>query len=72
MLEDLFGFLDLQEQENQQLPNSLEEIMDRYIYYEGDCWSNYVNPFLDLYVDNPTMFQTHQTPLKVKSKIEHF
>jgi len=35
-----------------------------YIYYEGDCWSNYVNPFLDLYVDNPTMFQNHQTPLK--------
>ena len=34
MLEDLFGFLDLQEQENQQLPNSLEEIMDIFIMKE--------------------------------------
>ena len=34
MLEDLFGFLDLQEQENQQLLNSLEEIMDIFIMKE--------------------------------------
>ena len=34
MLEDLFGFLDLQEQEKQQLLNSLEEIMDIFIMKE--------------------------------------
>ena len=38
-----------------------------YIYYEGDCYNGIANPFVDLNVDNPTMAQHEQTPLKVFS-----
>ena len=36
-----------------------------YVYYEGDCYNSISNPFVDLNVDNPSMAQTDQTPLKV-------
>ena len=36
-----------------------------YVYYEGDCYNSIANPFIDLNVDNPTMVQSEQTPLKV-------
>ena len=36
-----------------------------YVYYEGDCYNSIANPFVDLNVDNPTMAQGDQTPLKV-------
>ena len=38
-----------------------------YIFYEGDCYNGIANPFVDLNVDNPTMAQHEQTPLKVFS-----
>ena len=43
-----------------------------YIFYEGDCYNCIANPFVDLNVDNPTMAQHEQTPLKVFSlKLQH-
>ena len=36
-----------------------------HVYYEGDCYNSIMNPFVDLNVDNPTMAQSEQTPLKV-------
>ena len=38
-----------------------------YIFYEGDCYNDIANPFVDLNVDNPTLAQSEQTPLKVFS-----
>ena len=36
-----------------------------YVYYEGDCYNSMTNPFLDLNVDNPSVAQSDQPPLKV-------
>ena len=36
-----------------------------YVYYEGDCYNSMSNPFIDLNVDNPSLAQSDQTPLKV-------
>ena len=36
-----------------------------YVYYEGDCYNSMTNPFIDLNVDNPSLAQSDQIPLKV-------
>ena len=36
-----------------------------FIYYAVDCFEIFVNPFMDLHVQNPTFAQTLQNPLKV-------
>ena len=35
-----------------------------YIYYSFDCFNSFVNPFIDLNVENPTFATDLQTPLK--------
>ena len=40
-----------------------------YVYYEGDCLSMFVNPFVDVLVDNPSTAQVTQKPLKVHIEI---
>merc|ERR1719187_2711429 len=35
-----------------------------YVYYEADCLSIFVNPFIDIFVDEPSMAQMNQKPLK--------
>ena len=42
-----------------------------YIFYSVDCFMRYVNPFIDLNVENPSMAQSLQNPLKVHKKIKH-
>ena len=36
-----------------------------YVYYDADCFGLCVNPFIDPYIENPTMVQFSQKPLKV-------
>ena len=36
-----------------------------YVFYEGDCIMQSLNPFIDLNVDEPTMVQNEQIPIKV-------
>ena len=38
-----------------------------YVYYEADCFNIFVNPFVDLHVENPTMQGMSQKPLKVQN-----
>merc|ERR1719361_2154224 len=35
-----------------------------YIYYEADCMSIFVNPFIDVHTPEPSMAQMNQKPLK--------
>ena len=35
-----------------------------YIYYEGDAYFGFVNPYVDVHVDNPSLAQMSQKPLK--------
>jgi hypothetical protein len=37
-----------------------------YVYFEADCTSNGLNPFVPLDSDNPTFAAFQQKPLKVK------
>ena len=37
-----------------------------FVFYEGDCIMQSLNPFIDLNVEELTMVQNQQTPLKVK------
>ena len=37
-----------------------------YVYFEADCTSNGLNPFVSLDSDNPTFTAFQQKPLKVK------
>ena len=39
-----------------------------YIYYEADCMSIFVNPFIDINTPEPSMAQMNQKPLKVCSE----
>ena len=39
-----------------------------YIYYEADCMSIFVNPFIDVHTPEPSMAQMNQKPLKVSAK----
>ena len=36
-----------------------------YVYYEADCMSIFVNPFIDINTPEPSMAQMNQKPLKV-------
>ena len=36
-----------------------------YVFYEGDCIMQSLSPFIDLNVEEPTMVQNEQIPLKV-------
>ena len=36
-----------------------------YVYYDADCFGLCVNPFIDPHIENPTMVQFLQKPLKV-------
>ena len=40
-----------------------------YIFYSVDCFMRLVNPFIDLNVENPTLAQSLQNPLKVNMSI---
>ena len=35
-----------------------------YVYYEADCFASMKNPFVPLHVDNPSLAQLTQKPLK--------
>ena len=39
--------------------------LHKYIYYEGDCFKNGCNPFIDVNVENPSLAVGYQKPLKV-------
>ena len=39
-----------------------------YIYYEADCMSIFVNPFVDVNAPEPSIAQMNQKPLKVCSE----
>ena len=41
---------------------------NRYVYYEADCLSLFVNPFIDIHTPNPSMAQINQKPLKGMSQ----
>ena len=36
-----------------------------YVYYEGDCQLSCINPYLDPSIEEPSLAQSQQTPLKV-------
>ena len=36
-----------------------------YVYYEADCTTNNLNPFIGTDVENPTIASLKQKPLKV-------
>ena len=36
-----------------------------WVYYEADCFGRCVNPFIPLDVDEPSMAQIKQQPIKV-------
>ena len=36
-----------------------------YVFYDADCFSLFINPFIDPYIENPTAAGISQTPLKV-------
>ena len=38
-----------------------------FVYYEADATSSFVNPFVDLNADNPSMATMSQRPVKVRS-----
>ena len=38
-----------------------------FVFYEGDATSSFVNPFVDLNADNPSMATMSQKPVKVRS-----
>ena len=37
-----------------------------YVYYEADCAMAFLNPFVPIDVDNPSLAAFQQKPLKVK------
>ena len=37
-----------------------------YVYYEGDAFFSFVNPYIDVHAENPTMATMKQKPLKVR------
>ena len=41
-----------------------------FIYFEADCFGYFVNPYVDVNVEEPTLAIYKQTPLKV-SKVSH-
>ena len=41
----------------------------KYVYYEADCFGSFMNPFVDLHADDPTMMQMAQAPLYVSYKL---
>ena len=36
-----------------------------HVYYEADCMNIFANPFIDVNVENPSIAQMSQQPLKV-------
>ena len=42
-----------------------------HVYYSVDCFNSFVNPFIDLNVENPTLAGDLQTPLKASFTITH-
>ena len=44
----------------------------KYVYYEADCFGSFMNPFVDLQADDPTMMQMAQAPLYVSYKLQCF
>ena len=37
-----------------------------YVYYEADCFGTFMNPFIDPNVEEPSLAQVSQRPLKVR------
>ena len=42
-----------------------------YIYYEADCFGMFVNPFVNINVNEPTLEMMKQKPLKVIQKLKN-
>ena len=42
-----------------------------YIFYEGDAFFGFVNPYIDVHAENPSMQQMTQKPLKGKPKLKY-
>ena len=40
-----------------------------FIYFEGDCVMQFINPFTDPHVDNPSIASAAQPPLKVLHEV---
>ena len=38
-----------------------------YVYYEADATTSFVNPFVDLDAENPSMATMQQKPVKVRN-----
>ena len=36
-----------------------------FVYYEGDCFGNFTNPYIPLHVDEPSKAAVKQKPVKV-------
>ena len=39
-----------------------------FVYYEADCFMNFINPYIGLDVENPSLDVKRQKPLKGYSK----
>ena len=44
---------------------------NEFIYYEADCMMQMINPFTDVYAENPTLASFESRPLKVCQQL-HF
>ena len=42
-----------------------------YAYYEADCFGMFVNPFVNINVNEPTLEMMKQKPLKVIQKLKN-
>ena len=40
-----------------------------YVYFEADCSSQFLNPYIDVNIENPTMAGMSQAPVKVTELI---
>ena len=42
-----------------------------FVYYEGDCFGNFVNPYIPLHAEKPSLATNRQKPVKVSKQILH-
>ena len=43
-----------------------------YVYYEADCFMNFLNPYIPLDVAEPSLAQMHQKPMQVNQTLVKF
>ena len=41
-----------------------------YVYYEGDAFVNFVNPYIDPSIGEPSLAQMKQKPIKVSASFD--